>query len=213
MGIIKKIFLSILTLLTVIYASGQSDLQIRGWNILSDSFEDDIVTISAAKSYNINHLQLSHDLLMDLQELRDPKRQKTVNDLISKAHSAGIKEVVVWDHALYNLNYYPDQFKTGPKGTINLDDPDFREWFRADYRNLMSLVPEVDGVVLTFIETGARAETQYSEKLKTGPEKLAAIVDAVAEIVCDELGKQLYIREFAYNDAEYINTICCISYI
>jgi len=213
MGIIKTIFLSILTLLPVFYASGQSNLQIRGWNILSDSFEDDIVTISTAKSYNINHLQLSHDLLMDLQELRDPKRQKTVNDLISKAHSAGIKEVVVWDHALYNLKYYPDQFKTGPKGTINLDDPAFREWFRADYRNLMSLVPEADGVVLTFIETGARAENQYSEKLKTGPEKLAAIVDAVAEVVCDELGKQLYIRTFAYTDAEYLNTIGCISYI
>ncbi len=199
--------------MAVFNASGQSNIQIRGWNILSDSYEDDIVTISAAKSYNINHLQLSHDLVMDLRELRDPKRQKLVNDLISEAHKAGIKEVVVWDHALYDLKYYPDQFKTGPKGTIDLDNPDFREWFRADYRNLMDLAPEANGVVLTFIETGARAENQYSVKLKTGPEKLAAIVDAVAEVVCDELGKQLYIRTFAYTDAEYLNTIGCISYI
>ncbi len=211
-----KIILALLTFFCInfIYpVSAQSPVQIRGWNILSDSFEDDIATISAAKSYNINHLQLSHDLVMDLQELRDPKRQKLVNDLISEAHSAGIKEVVVWDHALYNLKYYPDKFKTGPDGTINLDDPDFREWFRADYRNLMSLAPEADGVVLTFIETGARAENQYSEKLKTGPEKLAAVVDAVAEVVCNELGKQLYIRTFAYTDAEYLNTIGCIGYI
>ena len=203
----------ILSLMFMHLASGQTDVQIRGWNILSDSFEDDLATISAAKSYNINHLQLSHDLVMDLRELRDTKRQKLVNDLISKAHSAGIKEVVLWDHALYNLSYYPDQFKTGPKETLNLDDPAFREWFRRDYRDLMSLVPEADGVVLTFIETGARAENQYSEKLKTGPEKLAAIVDAVAEVVCDELGKQLYIRTFAYTDAEYLNTIGCIGFI
>lgn len=211
-----KIILALLTFFCInfIYpVSAQSPVQIRGWNILSDSFEDDIATISAAKTYNINHLQLSHDLVMDLQELRDPKRHKLVNDLISEAHSAGIKEVVVWDHALYNLKYYPDKFKTGPDGTINLDDPDFREWFSADYRNLMSLAPEADGVVLTFIETGARAENQYSEKLKTGPEKLAAVVDAVAEVVCNELGKQLYIRTFAYTDAEYLNTIGCIGYI
>ncbi len=192
---------------------GQSVQQIRGWNILSDSFEDDIVTISAAGSYNINHLQLSHDLVMDLQELRDPKRQKLVNDLISEAHGKGIEEVVVWDHAFYNLKYYPDQFKTGSGGTIDLDNPAFWEWFREDYRNLMSLAPQADGVVLTFIETGARAENQHSVKLKTGPEKLAAVVDAVADVVCNELGKQLYIRTFAYTDAEYLNTIGCIGYI
>jgi len=71
-------------------------------------------TINTAKAYNINHLQLSHRLVMDLREIRDPERNNLVNELISKAHDAGIKEVVVWDHALYDLNYYPGQFKTGP---------------------------------------------------------------------------------------------------
>jgi hypothetical protein len=193
--------------------TGQQQSQIQGWNILSNSVEDDIITINAAKSYNINHLQLSHDLVMDLQEIRDVKRQKIVNDLISRAHNAGIKEVVVWDHALYNLKYYPDKFKTGPEKTINLDDPEYWSWFKQDYRDMMKLVPDVNGLVLTFIETGARAENQYSEKLKTGAEKLALVVDAVAEVVCDELGKQLYIRTFAYTDAEYQNTIGCIRHI
>jgi len=192
---------------------GQQSDQIRGWNILSDSYEDDIITINAASTYNINHLQLSHDLIMDLQEIRDIKRQKLVNDLISKAHLAGIKEVVLWDHTLYSLKYYPDKFKTGPNNTINLDDPSFWLWFKQDYRDMINLVPEMDGLVLTFIETGARAENQYSEKLKTGAEKLAAVVDAVAEVVCDELGKKLYIRTFAYTDAEYQNTIGCIGHI
>ena len=35
--------------------SAQEKVEIRGWNILSDSYEDDIVTISAAKLYNINY--------------------------------------------------------------------------------------------------------------------------------------------------------------
>lgn len=189
------------------------DVQIRGWNILSDYYADDIVTIDAAASYNINHLQLSHDLVMDLQEVRDTGRQKLVNSLISKAHVAGIKEVVVWDHALYNLKYYPDEYKTGPGGTINLDNDAFWDWFRQDYRNMLQLIPDIDGIVLTFIETGARAENQFSEKLKTGAEKLAAVVDAVAEVVCEEQGKKLYIRTFAYTDAEYMNTIGCIGHI
>jgi hypothetical protein len=211
----KKTFLYISCFSIILLFSPyvQAQQQIRGWNILSNSFEDDMVTISTAKSYNINHLQLSHELVMDLQEIRDPKRQKLVNDLIAQAHKAGIQEVVVWDHALYDLKYYPSRFKTGPKGTIDLDNPAFWEWFRADYRDLMKLAPEANGIVLTFIETGARAENQYSLKLKTGPEKLAAVVDAVADVVCNELGKQLYIRTFAYTDAEYLNTIGCIGFL
>ncbi|MFN8239750.1 MAG: hypothetical protein U0X39_03255 [Bacteroidales bacterium] len=190
----------------------QNDI-VRGWNILSDSFNDDLVTLAAARRYRINHLQLSHELVMDLAELRDEKKKLPVNDLIARAHEAGIKEVLVWDHALYDLKYYPSRFRKGPGSTIDLDNPDFWEWFRSDYRELMKLVPSADGIVLTFIETGARAENQYSARLATGAEKLAAVVDAVASVVCDELGKQLYIRTFAYTDAEYQNTIGCIGHI
>ncbi len=207
------IILSFLLSVITIHSNGQNPEHIRGWNILSDSYEDDIVTINAASSYNINHLQLSHDLVMDLREIRDPEKQRLVNDLISKAHKAGIKEVVVWDHALYDLKYYPEQFKTGPKGTIDLDNQAFWDWFKQDYRDMMQLLPDVNGLVLTFIETGARAENQYSTKLNTGAEKIAAVVDAVASVVCDELGKKLYIRTFAYTDAEYQNTIGCIAHI
>jgi|WetSurMetagenome_2_1015567.scaffolds.fasta_scaffold00041_53 hypothetical protein len=210
----KKInILAYLLAAVTVTLSAQEKVEIRGWNILSDSYEDDLATISAAKSYNINYLQLSHELVMDLQELKDPKRQTLVNNLVNEAHKAGIREVLVWDHALYDLKYYPDRFKTGNGGTIDLDNPGFWEWFRGDYRNLMELVPAADGIVLTFIETGARAEDQYSANLKTGAEKLAAVVDAVADVVCNELGKQLYIRTFAYTDAEYLNTIGCIGHI
>jgi len=213
----KKFFLLKIILLILLvktsYSWGQHPSQIRGWNILSESYEDAIITIGAAKSYNINHLQLSHEIVMDLCEVKDQKKQVLVNDLIFKAHSAGIMEVVIWDHALNNLQYYPNQFKTGPKGTINLDNPEFWEWFKQDYREMINLVPNVNGLVITFIETGARAENQYSKKLKTGAEKLAAVIDAISEVICDELGKQLYIRTFAYTDKEYENTIGCINHI
>jgi hypothetical protein len=198
---------------SITLSNGQINPKIKGWNILSDSYEDALVTLAAAPRYQINHLQLSHDLVMDLQEVREPKKRELVNNLIGKAHSAGIQEVVLWDHALYNLKYYPEKFKTGTNGTIDLDNPEFWNWFKQDYREMLKLVPQADGLVLTFIETGARAEKQYSVKLKSGAEKLAAVVDAVASVVCNEQGKKLYIRTFAYTDAEYENTIGCIEHI
>lgn len=186
--------------------------QIQGWNIISDSYDDALVTIQAAEEYNINHLQLSHDIVRDLCRLREEKKRNLVNLLIDKAHEAGIKDVVVWDHALYDLDYYPERFKTGPDGTINLDNPLFWEWFKNDYREMLNLVPNVDGLVLTFIETGARAENQYSKNL-TASEKLSAVVDAIADVVCKEYGKKLFIRTFAYTQAEYENIISCIDHI
>lgn len=203
----------IVLLTTTSWSSAQTPVQVRGWNILSDSYVDALATIAAAPNYQVNHLQLSHKLVMDLCEMKETTKQNVVNELIDKAHAVGIKEVVLWDHALYNLNYYPDRFKTGPDKTIDLDNPEFWAWFKQDYRDMMKLVPGADGLVLTFIETGARAEKQYSDKLKTDAEKLAAVVDAVASVVCNELGKQLYIRTFAYTDAEYENTIGCIAHI
>ena len=43
-------------------------------------------------------------------------------------------------------------------------------------------VPRIDGVVLTFIETGARAEMQHSRRLATPQAKLAAVTNAVISL-------------------------------
>ncbi len=189
-----------------------NNITIKGWNILTDNPSEIEAVINAAKRYDINHLQLSHQLIMNLCQLKDSNKQKEINGLILKAHKAHIKEVTLWDHALYDLDYYPDKFKTGPQGTIDLDNPAFWEWFKQDYRNMMALVPNVDGLVLTFIETGARAEQQYSRKMNRS-EKLAKVINNIAEVVINELGKKLYIRTFAYTEEEYQTIIGCMSYL
>jgi hypothetical protein len=184
-----------------------ADAPVRGWTILSDSEPDAQAVIAAAKDYQINHLQLSHHLVHDLREIKDDKKLGLVNRLTDAAHAAGVTEVVLWDHALYGLDYYPKEFRTGPKETIDLDNEKFWEWLKADYRKMLDRVPNADGIVLTFIETGARAERQHSTRLKTNQEKLAAVVDAVADVVCGERKLNLYARTFAYNYAEYDNII------
>jgi hypothetical protein len=178
---------------------------VRGWTILSNSEPDAMAVIAAAKRYNINHLELSHDIVMDLREIRDAKRQALVNRLVDAAHESGIQQVLLWDHALYDLHYYPDEFRTGPGGTLDLDNPRFWEWFKADYRALLDRSPRADGVVLTFIETGARVERQQSAKLPTAQDKLAAVVNAVADIVIGERKLTLYARTFSYTHEEYRN--------
>jgi len=187
-----------------------NDVPIRGWTLLSESEPDAMATIAAAPSYGINHLELSHLLVHDLREIKDPAKLARVNRLTDAAHTAGIQEVVLWDHALYALDYYPAEFRTGPGNTIDLDNPAFWEWLKADYRKMLDLVPKADGLVLTFIETGGRAERQHSTKLTTNAQKLAAVVNAVADVVIGERKLNLYARTFSYNHAEYENVIGAI---
>jgi len=180
-----------------------SDQPIRGWTILSDVETEAQVVIAAAARYQINHLQLSHLLVNDLREIREPGRRAKVQRLVDAAHTAGIQEVVLWDHALYDLDYYPAGFRTGPNGTIDLDNRAFWDWLRQDYRALLDLAPGIDGLVLTFIETGARAERQQSTTLTTSQDKLAAVVNAVADVVVGERHLNLYVRTFSYTHEEY----------
>jgi hypothetical protein len=186
---------------------------VRGWTILSSSEPDARAVIAAAPAYGINHLELSHLIVHDLREIKDDARCALVNRLIDAAHGAGIAEVVLWDHALYPLDYYPAEFRTGPGGTLDLDDPAFWEWLKADYRRMLDRVPRADGLVLTFIETGARAERQHSRKLTTNQRRLAAVVDAVADVVVGERRLNLYARTFSYSHAEYASIIGAVDLI
>ncbi len=180
-----------------------ADQEIRGWMILSDDVDGGLRTIQRAADYDINHLQISHHVIHDLRHVRDPKRLEIAKILTEAAKNAGIQEVAFWDRNLYPLSYYPDEFKTGPDGTINLDDPEFWDWLRNDYREMLDMAPPIEALILTFIETGARVENQYSETMKSDAEKLAAIVNAVAGVVIDEYGMNLYARTFAYDDEEF----------
>ena len=186
------------------------DQPVKGWNILSSNEADGMAVIAAAREYDINHLELSHHVIHNLREAKDPRRRALVGRFTEAAHKAGIQEVVVWDHALYDLDYYPERFRTGPEGTLDLDQSAFWEWFKQDYRKMLDLVPETDGLVLTFVQAGARAERQYSKQLPTPSEKLAAVVNAVADVVIGERKRNLYVRTFAYTHQEYENIVGAI---
>ena len=121
--------------------------KISGWNILSDNEENAREVIDAASEYGINHLQISHHIVHYLREIKQDEKRELCNKLIDYAHEKGISEVVVWDHALYSLDYYPDKFRTGPDSTIDFDNQEFWEWLKNDYRLMLDLIPNVDGII------------------------------------------------------------------
>jgi hypothetical protein len=43
---------------------------VRGWTILSNGEPEALAVINAAKAYNINHLELSHEIVMDVTSVR-----------------------------------------------------------------------------------------------------------------------------------------------
>ena len=153
----KKIVLSLLLILYSLSCSHKIDNhkplkvdeEVKGWIILSDNLQENMFVIDNASKYEINHLQLSHDLIHDLRHVRILERLEKANKLIEHAHAKGIQEVVLWDRSLYNLDYYPERFRTGPNGTIDLDNPAFWEWFKDDYRQMLDLVPNIQGLILT----------------------------------------------------------------
>ncbi|MDR3062159.1 MAG: hypothetical protein LBU57_08615, partial [Dysgonamonadaceae bacterium] len=69
------------------------DNGVRGWIILSNNMDNAIETIKTAKRYNVNHLQLSHQIVHDLREVKDKKVCDQVNHLTRLAHSEKIDEV------------------------------------------------------------------------------------------------------------------------
>ncbi|HZP59121.1 MAG TPA: hypothetical protein VFB27_02275, partial [Opitutaceae bacterium] len=173
-----------------------ADSPVRGWTILSGNEKGARAVISAAPAYQVNQIELSQDIIGNLNETADAAKCALVNQLIDQAHNAGIPEVVVWDRALYKIDYYPAEFRTGPNGTIDLDNPAFWEWLKADYRKMLDRLPKVDGVALTYTFTPTPIEDQYSKKLTSPQQKFAAVINAIADVIVGERHLNFYVRIF-----------------
>ena len=182
-------------------------VEIRGWNILSDNIEIAEETIYYAKNYNINHLQLSHHLIHNLKEVSDKNKLKTVKHLTTLAHNVGIEKVFIWDHALYKKSYYPREFFNKKTDQLNLDNQDFWKWFREDYKNKLEKIKMIDGIVLTFIETGMRIENQYSKLYPSSTQKFKKLIKELNSVVNLHFGMDLILRTFSYNDSEIENIV------
>ena len=196
-----------IVLISSLFQSILLAVDIRGWNILSDNIDIAEETIYHAKNYNINHLQLSHHLIHNLKEVSDKNKLKKIKHLTTLAHSVGIEKVFIWDHALYKKSYYPSKFFNKNTDQLNLDNQDFWRWFREDYKNKLEKIKMIDGIVLTFIETGMRIENQYSKLYPTSAQKFKKLIRELNSVVNLHFEMDLILRTFSYNDSEIENIV------
>lgn len=158
--------------------------------------------INLASERGVNRIQLSHNIVMDSEEiLNSSRRAEDINCAVRWAHEKGIK-VDIWTH---ELNGVPDELLKD--GKANLDDPKLWEWLREKYARVFRLCPDIDGLVLTMQETAMSIYHERSVTSSIPPEqRVAKLIDSIAD-VCKSLRKDLFVRTFSYEPSE-LKFIC-----
>ncbi|MBZ0270813.1 hypothetical protein K8I61_02165 [bacterium] len=180
-----------------------------GFILLDDNREHISEALSAAVEYGMDNVQLSHDIIMDIDEINEsPAKAVEIKDIADEAHALGLS-VWVWAHEFAREFY------------VLCLDPDDKLWERRRkaYRDALSAVPEIDGVILMF--GSSDVEPWYAvcfcqwcvDQPDTGnplldlinsdpPARLKQIYDEVGGVVMDEFGKELRVRTFMHQRAE-----------
>ena len=185
----------------------------KGWVLLSYDMPYLREIIKHAPEYDVNHIQLSHDIMMNTYEvLEQSGRRGDINELIDLAHAYGVTEVVLWTHELCRhgmpTQYYAPADHPAA-GHADGNNPGLWTWTQQRYRDLFTPgvgCPEADGVVLTFSEVDDNVyahgptippdrDVEFKHDGYTPAESAAAVINAVYA-VCAPIGKTLYPREW-----------------
>lgn len=172
-------------------------LAVRVWQFQDYDMDHIRRLIGLAAAAKVNRIQLSHEIVMDVEEpLGKPQLAKDINTICGWAHAEGIK-VDMWTH---ELNAVPkDLLKDGK---ADLDDPRLWEFVKDKYDRLFRLCPDLDGLVLTMQETAMSIYHERSVSSSIPPERrVAKLVDDMAS-VCASFGKKLFVRTFSYEPGE-----------
>lgn len=184
---------------------------VHGWILLDPDPEAVRRNLLAAAGYGVNHIQLSHGLVMSIEDLLGDSpevltRVQVLNQAIAQAHALGMK-AYIWAHEFSGT------------GIDVCYAPDSAVWEnRANaYRTGLARIPEVDGVVLMFgsapMPPWATAclcawclVTGEENPFDTPPqdERIRLITEHVGQVVVHEMGKALIVRTFVHEPEEVI---------
>ena len=186
---------------------------VHGWILLDPDPEAMAATIDTAARFGVNHVELSHGLIMNIDELLGDSpevetRAETLRTGIERAHAHGM-EAFVWAHEWSGLD--------------NADlcyEPGSAAWTAraAAYRDALARIPEVDGVVLMFGSAPmppwftvcscdwCRESYPGGGDPFFGPppqaERIRLVTSELGAVLVDELGKQLFVRTFVHEPEE-----------
>ncbi len=180
----------------------------RVWQFQDASEEWVSHAIPLAAEGGMNRVQFSHQLVMDIDELLTADGQLSeqglkIQRLAQLAHGHGLK-VDLWTHELTHL---PGKFREGgdARGKVILNDALWAH-LTAKYSRAFELLPEVDGLVLTFAETDVtiyrdEVVAASGETLPAPAERVAKLIKVMSD-VCAAHDKTLFIRTFTYHPDE-----------
>ena len=173
----------------------------KGWVLLRD--DDHTELLSKAREYHVNHIQISHDMMMNAWEpLRDTARRDYIRNTIDIAKANGVEEVVLWTHEVQFDDLWPDLLVGGK---VNMDSPRFWQWLDQEYESLYYAIPNADGLVLTLTENelqpgiGGADVINRDETIHTGKTPAESVQMLIEGIwaVCQRHGWSLYVRNWA----------------
>ncbi len=174
-----------------------SEPLIRGWQFHYYDMSYLRRAIDRAPQFKVNHIQLSHDVVMYLRHItHEPTRRYHINELVDRAHRHGM-EAHIWVHA---ISYLQTEFLVGHRA--NLDDPRVWAYEEEQYRAAFRLCPDVDGIILSFGDCchyHIYNDNQVVSSLSKS-ERILRYIQLVYS-VCEPLGKSLYVRDWAGGDA------------
>ncbi|MBI5527168.1 MAG: hypothetical protein HY897_12605 [Deltaproteobacteria bacterium] len=175
---------------------------VNGWILLDADPAAVSGAIEAAAGYGVNHIELSHDIIMDIDELlgdtpEAAARVKLIGDGIALAHQKGMK-AYIWTHEFNNAGI---DICYAPK------DPVWELRGQA-YRDGIARIPDLDGVVLMFGSAQVPpwftlCTCAWCERNKpTNADKIRIVTEQIGGVIANELGKELFIRTFVHEPAE-----------
>lgn len=194
---------------TWVFHRGDYDI-VNGWILLDSDPTAVENAITTAAQYGVNHIQLSHGLIMNIEDILDDTpaaqaRLTALNKGIETAHQYGM-EAYIWCHELSG---------TGLDVCYDTEDDLWDDRAQA-YREGLALLPGLDGVVLMF---GSAPSPPWFTvcgcawcldnfpldnpfEVPPQPDKIRIITEQVGGVITGELGKDLLVRTFVHEPAE-----------
>ncbi len=181
---------------------------VHGWMLLDADPAAVAESIAAAAGFGVNHIQLSHDLIGEIDEVlgEDPEtlaRVETLNLAIELAHGHGMK-VYAWAH----------EFTGGAMEVCFAPDDPFWDARAEAYAAAFERLPGLDGVILMFGSASPPPWLSFCacdwclENYDDLPlfipppdERLRMVIEHIGGAIVGA-GRELFVRTFVHEPAE-----------
>lgn len=143
--------------------------------------------IDLASKYHATHIQIGGETVKAVEDLIfNADLQIQVRRVARQAEQENLK-VYVWSREL-NLG----------DGLFRFDSTDpFYAARQAAYRNVLKLLPEIDGFVLQFVDAQSPPWSAVADPSAAPPEpieRIRFVIDMIKSVVVDEMNKDLWVR-------------------